>query len=72
KAHGVPELRTHLRGEMTLTAAADRTVLNTSQYAKRQITWARHQIIADITINSTENYAIDALLKFLDKIGPQN
>ena len=68
KAHGVPELRAFLHGAMTLSDAVDRAVLNTSQYAKRQITWARHQIVADIVIETIENDQRDELTKFLDKI----
>ena len=68
KAHGVPELRAFLRGAMTLTDAVERAVLNTSQYAKRQITWARNQIVADFTMQTTGNDQNDELTKFLDKI----
>jgi tRNA dimethylallyltransferase len=68
KAHGVPELRAVLRGDLALPAAIERAVLNTGQYAKRQMTWARHQIIADVTIDSTENDQIDGATKFLDKM----
>jgi tRNA dimethylallyltransferase len=68
KAHGVPELRAFLHGAMTLDEAVERAVLNTSQYAKRQITWARHQIIADLTTQATENDQFAEVTKFLDKI----
>jgi tRNA dimethylallyltransferase len=46
RAHGVPELRAYLRGEIALEAARDRAVLNTGQYTKRQATWFRHQALA--------------------------
>jgi tRNA dimethylallyltransferase len=68
KAHGVPELRAHLRGDMGLADAVERAVLNTSQYAKRQITWIRHQILADSEILTTDNNQVDDFEKFLDKI----
>ena len=42
RAHGVPELAAHLRGEITLEQAAARASLATSQYTKRQRTWWRH------------------------------
>lgn len=45
RAHGVPELSAHLRGEIGLEDAAQRTVLATRQYAKRQTTWFRHHPI---------------------------
>jgi tRNA dimethylallyltransferase len=47
RAHGVPELAAHLRGEMTLEAAARRAELVTGQYTKRQATWFRHKRMAD-------------------------
>jgi tRNA dimethylallyltransferase len=46
RAHGVPELMAHLRGEMTLEEAERRAVLNTGQYTKRQATWFRHHPLA--------------------------
>ena len=46
RAHGVPELAAHLRGEVTLADAAQRAILATGQYTKRQATWFRHRRIA--------------------------
>ncbi len=43
RAHGVPELAAHLRGELTLAEAERRAVLATGQYTKRQATWFRHR-----------------------------
>jgi tRNA dimethylallyltransferase len=47
RAHGVPELAAHLRGEITLAEAARRAELVTGQYTKRQATWFRHRKLAD-------------------------
>ena len=47
RAHGVPELAAHLRGEITLAEAARRAVLATGQYTKRQATWFRHRQLAE-------------------------
>jgi tRNA dimethylallyltransferase len=44
RAHGVPHLLAHLNGDLTLDAAAERARLDTRRYAKRQFTWARHQM----------------------------
>ncbi|MGQ0683376.1 tRNA (adenosine(37)-N6)-dimethylallyltransferase MiaA [Bradyrhizobium sp.] len=44
KAHGVPVLIQHLRGEVSLTEAAEFGRTETRQYAKRQFTWFRHQL----------------------------
>lgn len=47
RAHGVPELSAHLRGELALAEAARRAELVTGQYTKRQATWFRHKRMAD-------------------------
>lgn len=44
RAHGVPPLLAHLRGELTLAEATDLSIRNTRTYARRQFTWARHQL----------------------------
>jgi tRNA dimethylallyltransferase len=44
KAHGVPWLRRHLRGEITLAQAAEGAKKDTKRYTKRQLTWFRHQM----------------------------
>jgi tRNA dimethylallyltransferase len=44
KAHGVPWLRRHLAGEITLAVAVEGGKLDTRRYTKRQLTWFRHQM----------------------------
>jgi tRNA dimethylallyltransferase len=44
KAHGVPALLRHLKGEITLEEAATIGRADTRHYAKRQFTWFRHQL----------------------------
>jgi tRNA dimethylallyltransferase len=44
KAHGVPTLLRHLKGEITLEEAAEIGRADTRHYAKRQFTWFRHQL----------------------------
>ncbi len=44
KALGVAPLTAHLRGEMTLTQALAQARTDTRRYAKRQLTWFRHQM----------------------------
>ena len=44
KAHGVPVLIRHIRGEVTPAEAAEFGRTETRQYAKRQFTWFRHQL----------------------------
>lgn len=44
RAHGLRPLIAHLRGEITLAEAAERTTAETRQYAKRQFTWLRQRM----------------------------
>jgi tRNA dimethylallyltransferase len=44
KAHGVPALIRHLKGEITRDEAAAIGQVDTRHYAKRQFTWFRHQL----------------------------
>jgi tRNA dimethylallyltransferase len=44
KAHGVPPLMRHLKGEIALEEAAGIGRVDTRHYAKRQFTWFRHQL----------------------------
>jgi tRNA dimethylallyltransferase len=44
RAHGVPHLIAWLDGRLTLEEAILRSQLDTRRYAKRQFTFARHQL----------------------------
>ena len=44
KAHGVPWLIRHLRGDISVEEAAESAKKDTRHYAKRQFTWFRHQL----------------------------
>ena len=44
RAIGVPELMSHLRGELTLDEARDKATIATRQFAKRQRTWFRSKM----------------------------
>jgi len=44
KAHGVPWLARHLKGEISLDEAAKGARMDTRRYAKRQVTWFRNQM----------------------------
>jgi tRNA dimethylallyltransferase len=48
KAVGLPELFRHLRGEVSRDAAIAAAQMATRRYAKRQTTWFRHQLSADL------------------------
>ena len=55
KALGVPDLMRYLAGEIPLDEARRRGQQATRRYVKRQMTWFRHQIIADYAIESQYN-----------------
>ena len=59
KGIGVRELLAHLRGEISLPEAIAAGQRATRRYAKRQTTWFRHQITADIKIE--HQYSPDLL-----------
>jgi tRNA dimethylallyltransferase len=44
RALGVPQLTAHLRGEIVLEAAVEQAKTQSRRYAKRQMTWFRHQM----------------------------
>ncbi len=50
KALGLPELMRHLRGETALADAVAAAQRATRHYAKRQTTWFRHQLDADLIL----------------------
>lgn len=52
KAVGVPALMAHLRGEVSLDAALADAKTATRRYAKRQVTWLRHQIRPQLTLDA--------------------
>ncbi len=66
RAHGVPELAAHLRGEISLEEAARRARLVTGQYAKRQATWFRHHALAEAPATHTIHARFTGLAQFLE------
>ena len=52
KALGVPELLRHARGEIPLDQAAEAAKRATRNYAKRQMTWLRHQFAKMEVVNA--------------------
>jgi tRNA dimethylallyltransferase len=62
KAHGVPWLIRHLKGEISLDEAAAGAVMDTRRYAKRQVTWFRNQMPGWMW--STPQAAADEILKW--------
>jgi tRNA dimethylallyltransferase len=70
KAHGAPEFFRHFRGELSLEDVRRIAIDHTRQYAKRQMTWFRHQMRPDLVLDSMTDQALGASEKFLDKSEP--
>ncbi len=64
RAHGVPELGAHLRGEISLGEACRRAELVTGQYTKRQATWFRHRELAPAARMHTIHARVAGLEQF--------
>ena len=58
RAHGVPGLLAHLRGEVSLQEAIARGQADTRAYAKRQLTWFRHQMTGWEALSAAEAEAV--------------
>jgi tRNA dimethylallyltransferase len=71
RAHGVPELSAHLRGEISLAEAGQRAELLTGQYTKRQATWFRHRRMADPDRTHTIHARIAGLEQFSECLEPE-
>ena len=71
RAHGVPELSAHLRGEIRLEEARQRVELITGQYTKRQATWFRHHALADAVHSHTINARFTDPKQLSETINPQ-
>ena len=67
RAHGVPELSAHIRGETSLKEAATRAELATGQYTKRQATWFRHHDLSGNSSAYTINARFSNLAQFSER-----
>ena len=62
KALGYPELSSHLAGNISLTDAISLAQQSTRNYAKRQTTWFRNQMVPDIALDAPDAAALIAKL----------
>jgi tRNA dimethylallyltransferase len=67
KAHGAPELFAHFRGELSLDEARRIAIDHTRQYAKRQMTWFRHQMAPDLVLDPMSEGSLEQTEKLLTK-----
>src|SRR4030095_831580 len=68
QAHGAPELFLHFAGALSLEEARQIAIDHTRQYAKRQMTWFRHQLTPDLVLKPEANPDFGQVEKFLDKM----
>ena len=57
KAHGVPWLIRHFKGEISRDEAAAGAVMDTRRYAKRQVTWFRNQMMDWPAVPAEQGFA---------------
>jgi tRNA dimethylallyltransferase len=70
KALGVPDLMRHLNGEIPLDEAGRQARQATRRYVKRQMTWFRHQIVADLTLRTQySEHHKDTIFAFITSSG---
>ena len=69
RAHGVPALLKHVRGEMTLEEAVAVGQADTRRYAKRQFTWFRHQMPGWTWVDPADDEAVRATLSQAERAG---
>lgn len=67
KAHGAPELFAHFRGEQSLDDVRRIAVDHTRQYAKRQMTWFRHQMAPNLVVDPQAAGALALIAQYLTK-----
>ncbi len=66
KAIGFNEVDAFLNGDLTESQAVEKAQAKTRQYAKRQLTWFKHQFDADIILDEPQ-FSVDKLLMFCHK-----
>lgn len=62
KALGYPELRAYLDGHMTRDEAVSAAQQSTRNYAKRQMTWFRNQMTADLVLEKPDAALADGVI----------
>ena len=61
KAIGVPEIISYLKQEITQEEMFNKAILSTRHYAKRQVTWFKHQIKSDIILSDIKNFDLKSI-----------
>lgn len=70
RAVGVPELAGHITGQTSLSDAIESAKVATRQYAKRQMTWMKRQIVSEYSIYAQYSKIFDAeIFAFIEENG---
>ncbi len=67
KAHGAPEFFAHFQGRLDRDGVRRIAIDHTRQYAKRQMTWFRHQLTPDLVVSPETSAGMDEIEKYLTK-----
>lgn len=62
KAIGLKEIRSFIKGECSLKTAIQQAQMNSRRYAKRQLTWFRHQVDKKIVIERSDINILDFII----------
>jgi len=68
KAHGAPEFFRQFRGELSPDEVRRIAIDHTRQYAKRQMTWFRHQMSPDLVLDPRPERTLGDIEKYLDNL----
>ena len=63
RRHGVREISAYLAGEIDLATAKEKSQRETRRYAKRQLTWFRHQMLAKEIIDAQYSESLAAKMR---------
>jgi tRNA dimethylallyltransferase len=69
QAIGYRQVVEHLRGARPLAETIELVKIKTRQFAKRQMTWFRHQLTPDLVLDPSIGLGMAEVEKLLDKIG---
>ena len=62
KAIGVPEIISFLQNDITKDQMIQQAILSTRHYAKRQITWFKHQIASNVILSDPNELTVPELI----------
>ena len=67
QAHGYRQAVDYIEGRLSSDEALYHAQTRTRQYAKRQMTWFRHQMAPDVVVDPTSDLGLEQTEKLLTK-----